>query len=118
MAVNMKSATFWDVTPCHLVEVHTRFGGTCCLHLQGKTAGLRQATGKQSFLLLAWPIFDVGDVDSAFVPNDGKLIFNSVMSHPNRWCPSNFVIRFIDFNRIVTGRCHSTDGWLPMSYPR
>jgi hypothetical protein len=21
-------------------------------------------------------------------------------------------------NIIVTGRCHSTDGWLPMSYPR
>jgi hypothetical protein len=26
--------SFWDVTPCRLASQH--FGGTCCLHLQGR----------------------------------------------------------------------------------
>jgi hypothetical protein len=27
--------SFWDVTSCSRVYVHRRFGGICCLHLQG-----------------------------------------------------------------------------------
>jgi hypothetical protein len=27
-AVIMKAIVFWDITPCSLVEVHRRFGGT------------------------------------------------------------------------------------------
>jgi hypothetical protein len=34
-AVNMKSAVFWVVAPCSLVEVYQRFRGPCCLHHQG-----------------------------------------------------------------------------------
>jgi hypothetical protein len=30
--VTMKSAMFWDVTPCSLAEDHRCFGGTYCLH--------------------------------------------------------------------------------------
>jgi hypothetical protein len=30
----MKNTVFWDVTPCSPVEVHQRFGGIYCLHLQ------------------------------------------------------------------------------------
>jgi hypothetical protein len=35
-AVVMKSSTFRDITPCSPVIVNRRFGGTCCLHLQGR----------------------------------------------------------------------------------
>jgi hypothetical protein len=27
---------FWDKTPCSPLKVNRRFGGTCCLHLQGR----------------------------------------------------------------------------------
>jgi len=30
----MKNTTFCDVTPCSLVEMYQRFGGTYCIHLQ------------------------------------------------------------------------------------
>jgi hypothetical protein len=30
MAVTVKSTTFWDVTPCNRIEVHRRFGVSCC----------------------------------------------------------------------------------------
>jgi hypothetical protein len=29
-----KSAVFWVVTPCNLVEVYRHFGGKYCLHLE------------------------------------------------------------------------------------
>jgi hypothetical protein len=32
---DMKTAVFWVVAPCSLVEVYQRFRGTCCLHHQG-----------------------------------------------------------------------------------
>jgi hypothetical protein len=34
-AVTMKKAVFWDVAPCRY-GVNRRFGGTYCLHLQGR----------------------------------------------------------------------------------
>jgi hypothetical protein len=34
-AVTMKNAVFWDVAPCRSY-VNRRYGGTFCLHLQGK----------------------------------------------------------------------------------
>jgi hypothetical protein len=30
----LKCPIFWHVTSCCSVEVHRRFGGTCCLHLE------------------------------------------------------------------------------------
>jgi hypothetical protein len=35
-AVVMKSFIFWDVTPCSLLKVDRRFGGTFRFHLQGR----------------------------------------------------------------------------------
>jgi hypothetical protein len=32
--LRMKSSVFWDVKGCSPVEIHQRFGGTYCLHLQ------------------------------------------------------------------------------------
>jgi hypothetical protein len=36
MAVTTGSVVLWDMTPCSPVDVHQCFGGTYCLHLQGK----------------------------------------------------------------------------------
>lgn len=36
IVVSMKSTIFWDATPCSSIDVHRRFGGTPCLHLQGE----------------------------------------------------------------------------------
>jgi hypothetical protein len=32
----MKSSIFWDITPCTLLKVNRRFGGTYRLHLQSR----------------------------------------------------------------------------------
>jgi hypothetical protein len=34
-AASVKTAVFWIVEPCSLVEVYRRFRGACCLHHQG-----------------------------------------------------------------------------------
>jgi hypothetical protein len=36
IAVVMKRFIFWDITPCSPLKVHRRFGGTCCIHFQGR----------------------------------------------------------------------------------
>jgi hypothetical protein len=35
MATNMRTAVFWDVAPCSLVDTDQRFRGAYCLHHQG-----------------------------------------------------------------------------------
>jgi hypothetical protein len=35
--VNMKIMILWNVTPCSFVGVYQDFGGTCCLHLHGRS---------------------------------------------------------------------------------
>jgi hypothetical protein len=39
----MKSAIFWDLTPCSSVEVDWHFGGTHCFHLEGGRVSQQQA---------------------------------------------------------------------------
>jgi hypothetical protein len=36
--VNIQVEVFWVVTPCSAVVGYHRFGGPCCLHLQGSDA--------------------------------------------------------------------------------
>jgi hypothetical protein len=36
MAVNIQIKVFWIVTPCSDVVGYQRFGGSCCLHVQGE----------------------------------------------------------------------------------
>jgi hypothetical protein len=36
-AASMKTAVFWVVLPCSLIEPYRRFRGACCLHHQGMT---------------------------------------------------------------------------------
>jgi hypothetical protein len=45
----LQIAVFRNVAPCSLVGVYKRFGGTCCLHVQGST----------QLLLLKTPLFSV-----------------------------------------------------------
>jgi hypothetical protein len=40
-----KTTTFWDITPCSMMEVNRRFGGTYRLHIQDQ--GISQAGSKQ-----------------------------------------------------------------------
>jgi len=35
-AVTINVTTFWHVTKCNLPEIYRCFGGTCCVHLQGR----------------------------------------------------------------------------------
>jgi hypothetical protein len=44
-----KSTIFWDVTPCSLVGIYRRFGGTGCLHIQSRSIG--QASKRQVLCL-------------------------------------------------------------------
>jgi hypothetical protein len=34
----MKSSDFWDTTPCRPLKVNGHFGGTCRLHLHGRSS--------------------------------------------------------------------------------
>jgi hypothetical protein len=35
-AAVVKSCKFWDITPCGPLKINKYFGGTCCVHLQGR----------------------------------------------------------------------------------
>jgi hypothetical protein len=48
-AVVVKSSIFWDITPYSPSNVNRHFGGTCCLHLQGRGRGLPST----SFMLVS-----------------------------------------------------------------
>jgi hypothetical protein len=47
-AVVMKSTIFWDITPCSLLQVNRRSGGTYSLHFQGR----KISQGSSAFRLL------------------------------------------------------------------
>jgi hypothetical protein len=40
---------FWVVMPSGLIGRYQRFGGTCCLHLQGLTVHTTQKTNSEVF---------------------------------------------------------------------
>jgi hypothetical protein len=42
-----KSKTFWVVTPCSLLRCNRCFGGTYCLHLQGRRKFQQEPASKQ-----------------------------------------------------------------------
>jgi hypothetical protein len=41
LEVEIQVEFFWFVTPCSVVVGYQRFGGFCCLHLQGEDGGKR-----------------------------------------------------------------------------
>jgi hypothetical protein len=58
----MKSIVFWDITPCSLLKVNRRFGGTYRLHLQGRRALLVTCFHAGFLLSLYVNPEDVGDM--------------------------------------------------------
>jgi hypothetical protein len=40
---------FWDITPCGLVEVRQHFGGTGCLHFQGRRTSRARSRRQAEF---------------------------------------------------------------------
>jgi hypothetical protein len=70
-AVVTKNSVFWYVTPCCLLNVNWRYGGTCYLHLQGKR--ISQARNQQSSACcLLYASFLLG---LFFYPEDGGNMF-------------------------------------------
>jgi hypothetical protein len=82
----MKDTVFWDITPCSLLKVSRRFGGTCRLHLQGRrisreinqrerrwqaepTSALLATSFHAGFFLGLF--FDPEDEGDMFLRNDG-----------------------------------------------
>jgi hypothetical protein len=51
----MKSYSFWNVRQCSSVDIHRRFGGTHCLHLQYRS----NQPEESSKLVLMLPAFSV-----------------------------------------------------------
>jgi hypothetical protein len=71
----MKSATFWDVTPCSPVEVYLRF--IFSVEQQGE----QEADDKQGLQLLAWPTLDSDDDGSKFLQNiDGLTHYMELLA--------------------------------------
>jgi hypothetical protein len=52
--VDMKTAVFWDITPCDPFKIIWHFGGTCRLHLQGKRWRWRPTETSVDFQWTAW----------------------------------------------------------------
>jgi hypothetical protein len=48
-AVKIQAEIFWAVTPGTVVVEYQRFGGHCCLHLQGEDSGNMETTWAHEF---------------------------------------------------------------------
>jgi hypothetical protein len=51
-AVNIQVEVFRVVKPCSVVVGYQRFGGPCCLHLQGEANGAEKGGIKQTEVIL------------------------------------------------------------------
>jgi hypothetical protein len=74
----MKNTMFWDITPCSLLKVNGRFGGTYRLHLQGRKIS-RARNERESRALFA-ACFHAGFLLGLFFgPEDGgDMLFRNV----------------------------------------
>jgi hypothetical protein len=96
MAVTM----FWVATSCTLEDIHWRFGGTWCFHLQGRK--VIQARRKYKNLLLAWwfgLLLDPKDKSRTFLRAVDKLRLDyTAQHHATRWVAG---VRFLA-GRLIT----------------
>jgi hypothetical protein len=69
-AMTINSTAFWRVTPCSLVEVYRRFGGTYYLHLHTRRVTL--VISKPSCFLLVL-LLGYENRGGTFLRNVGKL---------------------------------------------
>jgi hypothetical protein len=79
-AVTMQSTVSWDVTPCIPVGVHRRFGGTYCLHIQGR----RYAKQASKLILLAVGYLLRLFFDPTYLRNVGEFLPDYTTSHLRR----------------------------------
>jgi hypothetical protein len=87
----LKSNVLWDVMPCSAVDIHGSFGGTYCLHLQGKRY-VTQATNKEnaasraahSACFLLNILLTLKMERNTFLRNFGKVLPDCVKSHPKQ----------------------------------
>jgi hypothetical protein len=67
MAVSTKMAVFWVVVPCSLVGVYQCFRGPCCLHHQGHSTRLHDATTQKTAILVWQKFSKVSEVLAACI---------------------------------------------------
>jgi hypothetical protein len=82
-AVTMKPSIFWDITPCSQMKVNQRFGGACCLYLQGRL--ISRASYLLHFLLLLGLRFNPESRDDMFLPNSGSRSLDYTALYPGRY---------------------------------
>jgi hypothetical protein len=71
-AVVMKSIIFWDMTPCSLLSVNRRFGGTYRLHLQGRRNKFGKKPASKQVASLS---VDTQWTTRRHIPEDDTLVF-------------------------------------------
>jgi hypothetical protein len=57
--VVMKISIFWDIRQCSSLKVNRRFGGTCCLQLQGRR--ISQAKNQHESTWPSSTVINTGD---------------------------------------------------------
>jgi hypothetical protein len=72
----MKNFIFWDIMPCRPLKVNRRFGGTCRLHLSGRT--VRQSKK----LALSLPAVDLQRTTRSYIPQDRTITTTVKTSNP------------------------------------
>jgi hypothetical protein len=80
MAVKIQVEFLWVVTPCSDVVGHQRFGGSCCIHLQGEAKSLHgvriQKTSTKSHEFFLELLFTTGMTIKQFLTSP-FLVFSS-----------------------------------------
>jgi hypothetical protein len=64
----MKSTIFWDITPCSLLKVNRRFGGTYRIHLKGRISRGRyhRESGWQAKTLVSCSAYSALKVEAIY----------------------------------------------------
>jgi hypothetical protein len=69
---NSNRSIFWDITPYSPLTINRLFGGTCCLHHQGRS--LKQT---RNHLKNRWPM---SQILRKKIPSWGKLLFQNTLT--------------------------------------
>jgi hypothetical protein len=88
--VVLKSSIFWDIMPCSPLKIKQRFGGTCCLHLQGRRISQARIQyesrchSERHACFLLGLFFDPENGGDTFLQNAGCLSVDYTALHPRR----------------------------------
>jgi hypothetical protein len=81
-AFNLKRSIFWDITPCSLLKVGRRFGGTCGLHLHDRRTNRARNEREASLFTTCFTLVSCLDYSST-LNNDATC--TSEMSVDFQW---------------------------------